>query len=141
MPSERRQRSVTTQCLDSTRMAGVHDFALFLAAGLALNLTPGPDMLFVAARSMRQGRAAGVVSALGIGAGCFVHIFAVAFGLAVVLRAVPAAYDFVRFIGAAYLMYLGLRTLLRREENAARLRSSPVSLEEKFSGKARRITF
>ncbi len=79
---------------------------------LLVNVTPGPDMLYVIARSAAQGRTAGIVSALGIGAGCFFHIFAVACGLAGFLRAVPAAHDAVRYAGAAYLVWIGARILL-----------------------------
>ena len=84
---------------------------LFLGATLALNLTPGPDMLYVVARSVGEGRAAGVASALGIAVGCLVHTVLVALGLAQLLLAVPAAYDVVRFGGAAYLVWLGIRAL------------------------------
>jgi threonine/homoserine/homoserine lactone efflux protein len=94
-------------------MFDLHTLLLFLAAGLALNLTPGPDMLYVAARSTSEGRRAGIVSALGIGAGTLVHIAALAFGLSALLAAVPAAYDVVRYAGAAYLLWLGARALLR----------------------------
>jgi threonine/homoserine/homoserine lactone efflux protein len=90
-----------------------HSLLLFLAAGLALNLTPGPDMLYVAARSASEGRAAGVASALGIAAGTLVHIALVAGGLAALLAAVPVAYTVVRLAGAAYLVYLGVRSLVR----------------------------
>jgi threonine/homoserine/homoserine lactone efflux protein len=86
---------------------------LFLATGLALNLTPGPDMLYVAARAASEGRAAGVASALGIAAGTLVHIALVALGLTALLNAVPVAYTVVRLAGAAYLVYLGVRALLR----------------------------
>jgi threonine/homoserine/homoserine lactone efflux protein len=85
-----------------------------MTAGLALNLTPGPDMLYVAARGAAEGRRAGVVSALGIGAGTLVHITALALGLSALLAAVPLAYDAVRYAGAAYLVYLGGRALLAR---------------------------
>ena len=94
-------------------MPSPHSLLLFLAAGLALNLTPGPDMLYVAARSASEGRAAGVASAFGIAAGTLVHIALVAGGLAALLAAVPVAYAAVRLAGAAYLVYLGLRALLR----------------------------
>jgi threonine/homoserine/homoserine lactone efflux protein len=87
--------------------------ALFMAAGLALNLTPGPDMLYVAARAAAEGRAAGIASTLGIATGTLVHIALVAFGLTALLAAVPVAYTAVRLAGAAYLVYLGVRTLLR----------------------------
>ncbi|MDB5367188.1 MAG: Lysine exporter protein [Rhodospirillales bacterium] len=88
---------------------------LFIAAGLLLNITPGPDMLYVITRSVGQGRAAGLASALGIAAGCFAHILAAAFGLTALLAAVPSAFDAVRLSGAAYLVWLGFRQLgLRR---------------------------
>lgn len=93
-------------------MPGLHTLALFLSAGLALNLTPGPDMLYVATRSTGEGRAAGLVSALGIATGCLFHISALALGLSAVLASVPALYDAVRYLGAAYLCYLGVRALL-----------------------------
>lgn len=92
-------------------MPDLHSFVLFLAAGLALNFTPGPDMLYVAARGASEGRPAGVASALGIGAGTLVHITLVALGLAALLRAVPVAYLVVRIGGAAYLIYLGVRAI------------------------------
>lgn len=94
-------------------MPPLHSLLLFLAAGLALNVTPGPDMLYVAARSASEGRPAGVASAFGIAAGTLVHIALVAGGLAALLAAVPVAYTAVRLAGAAYLVYLGLRALLR----------------------------
>ncbi len=90
-------------------MPDLHSLILFLAAGLALNIAPGPDMLYVAARGASEGRSAGIVSALGIGAGTLVHITLVALGLAALLSAVPVAYTLVRIGGAAYLIYLGVR--------------------------------
>jgi threonine/homoserine/homoserine lactone efflux protein len=89
---------------------------LFMTAALALNLTPGPDMLYVIARSTGEGRAAGIASALGIAIGCLFHIAALALGLSVLLTRVPAAYDVIRFAGAAYLVYLGVRALTTRSE-------------------------
>src|SRR3954468_11884023 len=92
-------------------MPELHSFLLFVAAGLALNFTPGPDMLYVAARGASEGRSAGVASALGIGAGTLFHIALVALGLAALLQAVPIAYMALRIMGAAYLVYLGIRAL------------------------------
>ena len=89
----------------------LHSLLLFMAAGLALNVTPGPDMLYVAARSTSEGRAAGIVSSLGIATGTLFHIAAVALGLAALLAAVPVAYAAVRIGGAIYLVYLGVRAL------------------------------
>ncbi|HKR33625.1 MAG TPA: LysE family translocator [Steroidobacteraceae bacterium] len=85
--------------------------ALFMTATLALNLAPGPDMLYVSTRSLTQGRRAGVISALGIGAGTVVHTVAIASGLAALLHALPLAYEIVRFAGAAYLIWLGVQAL------------------------------
>jgi threonine/homoserine/homoserine lactone efflux protein len=113
-------------------MWGIHDLPLFLLAGLALNITPGPDMLYVITRSVAQGRAAGVASACGIGIGCFVHIFAVAFGLAGVLRAVPIAYDAVRYAGAGYLIYLGIKTLTSKRTAAVESELAPADLGKIF---------
>jgi threonine/homoserine/homoserine lactone efflux protein len=93
-------------------------FGLFLLATVTLNLTPGPDMLYVIARSLGQSRKAGVVSALGIGAGTLVHMLAVALGLAIWLRSVPMAYDMVRYVGAAYLLYLGIRIFLSKDTHS-----------------------
>ena len=96
-------------------MPPLHSLLLFLAAGLALNITPGPDMLYVAARGAGEGRSAGIASALGIGVGTLVHIALVAAGLAAVLAAVPVAYLAIRLGGAAYLVYLGVRALLAKQ--------------------------
>src|SRR5262245_44467067 len=80
--------------------------AAFMAASLALNLTPGPDMLYITARGMAQGRRAGVVSALGIGAGCLVHMALVALGVAAILAASSVAYEIIRWVGALYLLWI-----------------------------------
>ena len=91
---------------------------LFLAATLTLNVTPGPDMLYVIARSVAQGRQAGIVSAFGIAGGTIVHTALVALGLSGLLLAVPIAFEIVKLAGAAYLMWLGARLLLRTGDTA-----------------------
>lgn len=88
---------------------------LFITAALSLNLTPGPDMLYVMARSIGQGRRAGLVSALGLSIGYIVHTLAAASGLAALLLSAPLAFHAIRVLGAAYLAYLGLRALLGRD--------------------------
>lgn len=90
---------------------------LFLLASWALNIAPGPDMLYVLARSANQGRRAGLVSALGIAGGTVIQTSLVALGLAGILAAVPLAYDIVKFVGAGYLIYLGIRALLSRQNS------------------------
>jgi threonine/homoserine/homoserine lactone efflux protein len=98
---------------------GSAPIAVFIVAALALNISPGPDMLYVISRSLEQGRKAGIISALGIGAGTLVHTFVTAIGLSAVLLSLPIAFEFVRYAGAAYLVYLGLRMLLERNSGKA----------------------
>lgn len=88
-------------------------FSSFFVASLALNLAPGPDMTYVAARALAQGRRAGIISALGIFVGCWFHIGAAAAGIAVLLQTVPQAYTVVRIAGAIYLIYLGVGLIVR----------------------------
>jgi threonine/homoserine/homoserine lactone efflux protein len=92
-------------------MPDLHSLLVFVGAGLLLNLTPGPDVLYIVGRSMSQGRGAGVVSALGINAGCLIHVAAATLGLSALMLTLPAAYDVVRLAGAAYLVWLGVRAL------------------------------
>ena len=101
-------------------MLDTNSLAAFVAAGLLLNITPGPDVLYIVGRSISQGRLAGVVSALGIATGSLVHVAAAAFGLSALVLTLPFAYDRVRYVGAAYLVWMGLR--------AIRARSSAVTV-------------
>jgi threonine/homoserine/homoserine lactone efflux protein len=100
-------------------------FLTFLVAALALNLAPGPDMLYVIGRSVGQGRKAGIVSSLGVFVGCWVHILAAAFGIAALLRSSPVAFNVVRYAGAAYLIYLGIKMLAQKAD----LASQPLKAE------------
>jgi len=93
-------------------MLGIHDFWLFVIAGFLLNVTPGPDMALVMGRAMRDGTRAGAVAALGIGAGAFVHIAAAAVGLSVLIASSALAFTVIKWVGAAYLIVVGLRLLL-----------------------------
>ena len=95
-------------------MFGTQDLILFVISGLLLNITPGPDVLYVAGRSAAQGFRAGVWAALGIGAGCFVHIGAAAMGLSAILATSAMAFTIVKWMGAAYLVYLGVSMILAR---------------------------
>ncbi len=100
---------------------------IFLTATLALNLAPGPDMLYVSTRSLVQGRRAGIISALGIAAGSVVHTLLIASGLAALRHAVPIAYDIVRYAGAAYLIWLGMQALRWSSGVAASMSLRPAS--------------
>ena len=112
-------------------MFGTHDFPLFVLAGLLLNVTPGPDMLYIIGRSTAQGWRAGAAAALGVGAGCFAHIVAAALGLSAVLAASAAAFTVVKIIGAVYLVYVGISLVLstrssRKAESAVALAPATV---------------
>jgi threonine/homoserine/homoserine lactone efflux protein len=90
-------------------------FALFVAAALALLLVPGPAVFYVVARSVEGGRATGLVSVLGVELGTLVHVVFAAAGLSAVLASSATAFSVVKWLGAAYLVYLGLQHLLSRD--------------------------
>ncbi len=93
----------------------VQTLLLFGAASLALCVTPGPDMILVAARSAAQGRTAGLVTQIGVTSGSLVHAIVLALGLSQLFLAVPYAYDVVRYLGAAYLVYLAWQAVTGRD--------------------------
>ena len=95
-------------------MFGTHDLALFIVSGLLLNMAPGPDSLLVMTRSASHGFRAGSAAAFGIGAGTFVHIFAAALGLSAVIATSVTAFAVVKWVGAAYLILIGLSMLRSR---------------------------
>ncbi|MDP8980903.1 MAG: LysE family translocator [Acidobacteriota bacterium] len=99
---------------------------LFLAAAVLLAITPGPGMLYVLARTLSGGRREGILSSLGTFAGGLVHVLAAAAGLSVILATSAVAFTVVKYAGAAYLMYLGVRMIVtaRREEVPVDARSS-----------------
>ncbi|MCP3708140.1 LysE family translocator [Paraburkholderia sp. CNPSo 3274] len=98
-------------------MLGITHFGFFLVAVFLLNVTPGPDTAYIVGRSVAQGRGAGLVSALGISAGCCVHTLACAFGLTALLAASATAFTVIKIVGAIYLVYLGVRLVLTKHED------------------------
>lgn len=111
------------------RMLGIQDLPLFVVSGLLLNIAPGPDSLLIMTRSATQGWRAGWAAALGIAAGCFVHVAAAAFGLSALLATSATAFAVVKYVGAAYLLYLGLSMLFARRTPAPdRAPSTPPAL-------------
>jgi len=100
-------------------MFGIHDLPLFIVAGLLLNITPGPDMLYIAGRTASQGLRSGIAAVMGICSGCLVHTFAAAIGLSAILKTSAEAFFVVKLIGAAYLIYVGVSLL--REKDAGSL--------------------
>jgi threonine/homoserine/homoserine lactone efflux protein len=92
-------------------------FAAFAVASLALLIVPGPSVLYIVTRSMDQGRAAGLVSVLGIHTGSIVHVAAAALGLSAILASSALSFGIVKYAGAAYLIWLGIRTIRERGED------------------------
>ena len=95
----------------------VENFWVFALAALILNLTPGNDMLYVAARSTSQGIKAGIISSLGIMVGCMVHIIAAVVGISAIIAESAAAFNIIKYLGAGYLIYLGVRSILSRKKS------------------------
>ncbi|PMS37649.1 RhtB (resistance to homoserine/threonine) family protein [Trinickia symbiotica] len=112
-------------------MFGITHFPFFVVAVFLLNVTPGPDTAYIVGRSVAQGRGAGLMSALGISAGCCVHTLACAFGLTALIAASAAAFTVVKIVGAFYLMYLGVRLIFtgpsKKGTDAARQASAPAA--------------
>ncbi len=93
-------------------MPDLQHLLLFIVAGWLLNLTPGPDVLYIVTNSLRSGARAGIVAGLGITGGCFVHIFAAAAGISALLAASATAFAVLKWMGAAYLVWIGVKLLL-----------------------------
>jgi threonine/homoserine/homoserine lactone efflux protein len=100
-------------------MLGIHELWLFIISGLLLNITPGPDTAYIIGRSVQLGWRGGAAAALGIGAGCLVHVFAAAIGLSALLAASSVAFTAVKWAGAAYLCFVGVKMLLSRPDAPA----------------------
>ncbi len=100
-------------------MPAPHNLTLFVLATLALLVLPGPAVIYIVTRSVDQGRLAGLVSALGINTGDFVHVIAATLGLSALLMSSALAFNVVKVLGAAYLIFLGVRKLFFEKEEAA----------------------
>jgi threonine/homoserine/homoserine lactone efflux protein len=106
---------------------------LFALAALGLLVIPGPAVLYIVTRSVDQGRRAGLVSVLGIQTGALVHVAAAALGLSALLVSSALAFAVVKYLGAAYLIYLGVRKLLERGENSTAVRPAPARLRRVYA--------
>lgn len=100
-------------------MFGTHDLWLFILSALLLNITPGPDTALVVARSTQMGLRGGVAASFGIAGGIVVHITAAAIGLSALIAASAPAFTVIKYVGAAYLIYIGLRMILNRSAAVA----------------------
>lgn len=101
--------------------------AVFIGASVAISVTPGPDMTYVFARGLAQGRAAALVSVAGIATGLVVHTTLVALGLAVLVAGSPILFDILRYAGAAYLLWMGARLILSGNRLEAQRAGRPAS--------------
>ena len=106
--------------------------AVFMLASLALAVVPGPAVLYIVARSVDQGRAAGLVSSFGIATGGLVHVLAATLGLSALLASSATAFTVVKYAGAAYLIVLGVRRLLTREEPEDEIAAKPRARRRLF---------
>jgi threonine/homoserine/homoserine lactone efflux protein len=109
-------------------MFGIHDFGLFIVSGLLLNIAPGPDIAYIAGRSVQLGWRGGFTAAFGAATGCLTHVFAVAVGLSALLVASAAAFTAVKWLGAAYLCYVGLTMLFSRPAQPSERRRARAAI-------------
>ncbi len=114
-------------------MPPISTLGVFIAAAFVLLVTPGPAVMYIIARSISQGRTAGIVSAIGVGFGAMTQVIAAALGLSAILVSSALAFNAVKFIGAAYLIYLGIQTLRRPIENTETNTPEQRSLSRIFS--------
>ncbi len=105
----------------------------FIAAALVVLVIPGPGVLYIVARSVSQGQRAGLVSVLGLSAGALVHVAAATLGLSAILLTSATAFSVVKTLGAAYLIYLGVRALLSRSDVGGMEAMAPRSLQRLFT--------
>ena len=114
-------------------MPDASTFALFVVAALVLLVVPGPSVLYIVARSIEGGRTAGLVSVLGVQTGAMVHIAFAAVGLSAILASSALAFSVVKWFGAAYLVWLGLRQIFGRDEGNKDVTVEPARLSRVFS--------
>jgi threonine/homoserine/homoserine lactone efflux protein len=121
--------------MQASRKGSMPDWSklsLFLGVTLILVFTPGPNTLYIIARSIQQGRKAGIVSSLGVQVGTMLHLGAAAFGLSALLMSSALAFNVVKYAGAAYLVFLGVKTFLLREDTESTLEIKKVRLSRVF---------
>ncbi|HWC64885.1 MAG TPA: LysE family translocator, partial [Thermoanaerobaculia bacterium] len=111
-------------------MPHVPSLALFVASALVVVVVPGPAVLYITARSVSQGRRAGLVSVLGIQSGTLVHVLAASVGLSAILVTSSLAFSLVRFLGAGYLIFLGVRRLLSGDDETDGAAPEPEPLSK-----------
>ncbi len=114
-------------------MPPIETLIAFAAATAVFAYMPGPAMLYAAAQTFARGRRAGFMAALGIHLGCYAHVLATAFGLSALLALVPVAFTVIKVLGAAYLVWLGLKMILQRADGGASEAAPPKSARRAFA--------
>jgi RhtB (resistance to homoserine/threonine) family protein len=113
-------------------MFDIDNFYLFLTVSVLINLSPGPDMIYTAARSLSQGISAGIFSALGIFVGCLFHTTAAVFGLSKIIEQSVLLFSIIKYAGAAYLIYLGVRSFLKKKKTKKEINTLPILTTRKI---------
>ena len=113
-------------------MFGIVNFEIFIMTAILLNLTPGPDTMYIISRSISQGTKAGVYSALGITSGSIIHTLLAAFGLSIILMNSIFLFNTVKIVGAIYLAFLGIKMILARKTTAPEPKHVQVMLHRKI---------
>lgn len=113
-------------------MLDLTTIGLFAGAAFMLSLIPGPDMIYIATRSVSQGRNAGVASVLGVYTGVLIHLFAAAIGLSALIAASAVAFNLLKYVGAGYLIYLGIQTFFSKSEMFAIKNAKKAKLSDIF---------
>ncbi len=112
-----------------------HNLLIYMIAVLTVNIFPGPDMVYIMGQSMGKGRLYGIIAALGISAGCFVHIFAVTIGLSSMIFQSATLFNLIKYLGAGYLLYIGLAALFKKESSLLKKLEilPPISVKKTFN--------
>lgn len=97
-------------------MTGIIHFETFLLTGILLNITPGNDTIFILSKSIGQGKKAGIVSALGIGTGSFIHTILAALGLSLIIAKSILLFNIIKYAGATYIIYIGIKMFLDKNQ-------------------------
>ena len=108
-------------------------FAAFLFAAVVLAITPGPGIAYVVARTVAGGRSEGLASCFGTGIGGMLHVLAAALGLSLIIAQSAVAFSLVKYLGAAYLVYLGVRLLLRKDQELTVKPVAPQGVRRAFA--------
>ncbi len=102
-------------------MLGIINYETFLIAGILLNLTPGADTMYILSRSIAEGKKVGILSALGISTGSLIHCICAALGLSIILAKSALAFEIVKYLGAAYLIFLGIKSIVSSKKSGIQL--------------------